>query len=122
MMQTIDLRGIQPNRAAFTSLVPRPAVDVSVALHVATELIDDVRSRGRAALDEQAEKFDGGRAKAIRVPSSEIAVAIRALAGDVRDGLEEAIVRVRQATAAQVPAAGLTTIGPGAPIVQRGRP
>ncbi len=122
MMQTIDLRGIQPNRAAFTSLVPRPAVDVSVALHVATELIDDVRSRGRAALDEQAEKFDGGRAKSIRVPSSDIAGAVRALAGDVRDALEEAIVRVRQATAAQVPAEVLTTIGPGATIVQRWQP
>ena len=122
MMQTIDLRGIQPNRAAFTSLVPRPAVDVSVALHVATELIDDVRARGRTALDEQAEKFDGGRASSIRVSSAEIAAAVRALPGQVREALEEAILRVRQATAAQVPPEVQTTIGPGATIVQRWQP
>jgi histidinol dehydrogenase len=122
MMQTIDLRGIQPNRAAFTSLVPRPAVDVSVALHVATELIDDVRARGRAALDDQAQRFDGGRAGSIRVPAAEIDDAVRGLPSDVREALEEAIARVRQATAAQVPAEVQTTIGPGATIVQRWQP
>ena len=122
MMQTIDLRGIQPSRASFTSLVPRPAVDVSVAIHVATELIDDVRSHGRAALDEQAERFDGVRASSIRVPVSEIAAAAAALPADVREALEEAIARVRQATAAQVPASVETTIGPGATIVQRWQP
>ncbi|NEN06108.1 histidinol dehydrogenase [Diaminobutyricibacter tongyongensis] len=122
MMQTIDLRGIQPNRAVFTSLVPRPAVDVSVALHVATELIHDVRARGRAALDEQAETFDGGRAASIRVPAPEIDAAVRGLPADVREALEEAIARVRQATAAQVPAEVQTTIGPGATIVQRWQP
>jgi histidinol dehydrogenase len=69
MMQTIDLRGIQPTRAAFERLVPRPVVDVQVAVHVATELIDDVRSRGAAALREQAERFDGGAPESVRVPA-----------------------------------------------------
>jgi histidinol dehydrogenase len=40
----------------------------------------------------------------------------------VREALEEAIARVRQATAAQVPAEVQTTIGPGATIVQRWQP
>lgn len=122
MMQTIDLRGVQPTRAAFERLVPRPVVDIQVAVRVATELIEDVRARGAAALAEQAAKFDGGAPASVRVPASEIAAAVAALPGDVRAALEEAIVRVREATAAQVPPPAETRIGPGATIVQRWQP
>ncbi|MEN2737357.1 histidinol dehydrogenase [Microbacterium sp. X-17] len=122
MMQTIDLRGVQPTRAAFERLVPRPVVDIQVAVRVATELIEDVRARGAAALAEQAAKFDGGAPASVRVPASEIAAAVAALPADVRAALEEAIVRVREATAAQVPPPAETRIGPGATIVQRWQP
>lgn len=122
MMQTIDLRGVQPTRAAFERLVPRPVVDVQVAMHVAGELIDDVRARGAAALREQAERFDGVVPPALRVPAGEIAAAVAALPADVREALEEAIARVREATAAQVPPRAETRIGPGATIVQRWQP
>ncbi|MFE4951484.1 histidinol dehydrogenase [Leifsonia sp. NPDC056665] len=122
MMQTIDLRGVQPTRAAFERLVPRPVVDIQVAVRVATELIDDVRTRGAAALADQAAKFDGGAPASVRVPASEIAAAVTALPADVRAALEEAIVRVREATAAQVPPPAETRIGPGATIVQRWQP
>ena len=122
MMNTIDLRGVQPTRAAFERLVPRPVVDVQVAMEVAGELIHDVRARGAAALAEQAERFDGGAPASIRVPASDIAAAVEALSPQVREALEEAIVRVREATAAQVPPAAETRIGPGATIVQRWQP
>lgn len=122
MMQTIDLRGVQPTRVAFERLVPRPVVDVGVAMHVATELIDDVRARGTAALREQAERFDGVAPSALRVPAGEIAAAVAALPADVRAALEEVIARVRQGTAAQVPPPAETRIGPGATIVQRWQP
>lgn len=122
MIQTIDLRGIQPTRAAFQRLVPRPVVDVSVALDVAAGLIDDVRARGAAALAAQAEKFDGGAPETVRVPQEQIDRAVEQLPADVRAALEEAIVRVREATAAQVPAPAETRIGPGATIVQRWQP
>jgi histidinol dehydrogenase len=122
MMQTIDLRGIQPTRAAFARLVPRPVVDVEVAMTVATRLIDDVRERGAAALAEQAEKFDGGAPASVRVPQAEIDAAVENLPSEVRAALEEAIARVRKATAAQVPPPAETRIGPGATIVQRWQP
>jgi histidinol dehydrogenase len=122
MIQTIDLRGVQPSRADFRTLIPRPVVDVSVALHVASELIDAVKNEGRAALDDQAERFDGVRPRDIRVPAAEITAAVEALPADVREALEEAIDRVRRATAAQVPPALVTEIGPGATIVQRWQP
>lgn len=122
MIQTIDLRGVQPTRAAFQRLVPRPVVDVHAAMSIATELIDDVRRRGLAALTEQAERFDGGAPATVRVPQSEIDAAVRALPAEVREALEEAIARVREATAAQVPPAAETAIRPGATIVQRWQP
>ncbi|MFF1634895.1 histidinol dehydrogenase [Leifsonia sp. NPDC058248] len=122
MMQTIDLRGIQPTRAAFARLVPRPVVDVQAAMAVAARLIDDVRERGAAALAEQAEQFDGGAPATVRVPQAEIDAAVENLPADVRAALDEAIARVRQATAAQVPPPAETRIGPGATIVQRWQP
>ncbi len=122
MIQTIDLRGVQPTRAAFQRLVPRPVVDVQVAMTVAADLIADVRERGVAALREQADRFDGGAPASLRVPQTEIDAAVAALPADVREALEEAIARVREATAAQVPPAAETVIRPGASIVQRWEP
>ncbi|AAT89320.1 histidinol dehydrogenase [Leifsonia xyli subsp. xyli str. CTCB07] len=121
-MQTIDLRGVQPTRTAFERLVPRPVVDVQAAMTVAADLIADVRKRGAAALREQAERFDGGVPASVRVPVAEIVAAVDALPGGVREALEEAIARVREATAAQVPPAAVTRIGPGAVIEQRWQP
>ncbi|MGO4300494.1 histidinol dehydrogenase [Leifsonia sp. RAF41] len=122
MIQTIDLRGVQPTRAAFQRLVPRPVVDVQVAMSVAADLISDVRERGVAALREQAVRFDGGAPASLRVPTADIDAAVSALPAEVREALEEAIARVREATAAQVPPAAETTIRPGATIVQRWEP
>ncbi|MGO4534097.1 histidinol dehydrogenase [Leifsonia sp. 2MCAF36] len=122
MIQTLDLRGVQPTRAAFQRLVPRPVVDVQAAMTVASELIADVRERGVAALREQAERFDGGAPASLRVPQDEIDAAVEALPALVREALEEAIARVREATAAQVPAPAETIIRPGASIVQRWEP
>ncbi|WP_223690819.1 histidinol dehydrogenase [Leifsonia poae] len=122
MMQTTDLRGIQPTRAAFARSLPRPVVDVSTAMVVAAQLIDEVKERGAAALAEQSEKFDGVVPESVRVPQADIDAAVLALPADVREALESVIARVRQATAAQVPAPAETVIGPGATIVQRWQP
>lgn len=122
MMQTIDLRGVQPTRAAFQSLVPRPVVDVQVAMTVAADLIADVRERGVVALREQAERFDGVAPDSLRVPAADIRAAVTALPAEVRAALEEVIDRVRQATTAQVPPAAVTRLGEGAVVEQRWQP
>ncbi|UFS60465.1 histidinol dehydrogenase [Subtercola endophyticus] len=122
MIQTIDLRGMTPSRAQYLELVPRAETDVSVATEAAQQLIDDVRERGVEALHAQAERFDGGEAASIRVPASEIAAAVEALPTDVRAALEEAIDRVRRATAAQIPPSQTTELGPGAVVEQRWQP
>ena len=122
MIQTIDLRGLKPSRAELLALVPRSLTDVSAAIAVAQDLIADVRERGEVALLDQAERLDGVRPARVRLEVADVSAAVRALSVPVRDALEEAIVRVRAASEAQLPTPVVTTFGPGAEIVQRWSP
>jgi histidinol dehydrogenase len=121
-MQTIDLRDLQPNRAELARLIPRAKTDVSAASAISAQLIADVRAQGEEALLEQAERLDGVRPPHIRVHSDEIARAMAKLDPTVREALEEAIVRVREASKAQIPAGSVTTLAPGAEVIQRWQP
>lgn len=122
MIRTIDLRGRPLSLAELLAAVPRSRTDVAQATDAAAALIADVRERGSAALADQAERFDGVRPDHLRVHSREIAAAMSALDPAVRDALEEAIVRVRAASKAQVPESTVTTLGSGARVVQRWTP
>lgn len=122
MIQTLDLRGTRPTRAELGALIPRARVDVAVATAAAEQLIGEVRERGSAALLDQAERLDGVRPRGIRVGADEIARAVDALDPAVRAGLDEAIARVRRASAAQVPPPVVTGLGPGAVVEQRWQP
>ncbi|MBO9625572.1 MAG: histidinol dehydrogenase [Microbacterium sp.] len=102
--------------------VPRATQARAEALDTAARIVDDVRDRGDAALREQAEQFDRVSGHELRVPATHIAEALEQLSDEVRDALEEAIRRVRIASAAQVPAPQITEIGPGARITQRWQP
>lgn len=121
-MQTLDLRGRRPSRVELAGLVPRAEVDVAAASAAARELIDDVRARGEEALRAQSARFDGGEPESVRVDPARITAAVSALDGDVRAALEEAIRRVRLASQAQVPEPRVTSLGPGAEVVQRWQP
>ncbi|HEY8591037.1 MAG TPA: histidinol dehydrogenase [Naasia sp.] len=122
MMQLVDLRGRRPSRSELLGLVPRPEIDPGRAAEGAAALIAEVVQRGESALLDQAERFDGVRPTAVRVPVADIARAVRGLPAPLREALEEAIDRVRRASAAQVPAGGVTVLADGAEVVQRWRP
>jgi len=115
----LDLRGSDRSTAGLLSSLPRASSDLSSALDVASGLIADVVDRGEAALRDQATKFDGGAPESIRVSQAEMDRALAELDSRVRDGLEEAISRVRRVSLAQVPPATTTTLGPGAVVEQR---
>lgn len=121
-MQTIDLRNLKPSPAELALLVPRAATDVAAASAIAGVLIDDVRKRGELALREQAERLDGVQQQSVRVRPDELARALDGLDDTVREALEEAVSRVRAATAAQVPAGTVTTLAAGGEVVQRWQP
>ena len=122
MIRTLDLRGQKLTRAQLLRLVPRAQIDVTVAADAAHALISDVRTRGEAALLDQAERFDGVRPERVRIHSAEISAAVAGLDPTVRDALEEAIVRVRAASRTQVPESSVTSLGPGADVIQRWSP
>ncbi|WP_317232397.1 histidinol dehydrogenase [Clavibacter capsici] len=121
-MRIQDLRGTTPSTADLLDLLPRPVTDVAVALDVARELVEDVRTRGSAALLDQAERLDRVRPASLRVPAEAISAAVDGLDPAVRAALEEAIRRVRLGSAAQVPPETTTTVVPGGTIVQRWQP
>ena len=121
-MRTIDLRGRKLSPADMLAAVPRATQARAEALDTAARIVEDVRDRGETALREQAERFDGVTEHAVRVPEAHVTEALAELAPEVRDALEEAIRRVRLASAAQVPATQVTRIGDGAVITQRWQP
>lgn len=119
MLGTLDLRGRALSAAELLAVVPRAATDVADASAAAAALITEVRDRGSAALLDHAERFDGVRPAALRVSQAEIDRAARELDPELRAAVEETIVRVRQASAAQVPAGQRTELGAGAVVEQR---
>ncbi|GAA4197382.1 histidinol dehydrogenase [Microbacterium oryzae] len=121
-MRTIDLRGRTLSTAELLAVVPRAAEALQTAASVAAEIVADVRRRGEDSLREQAERFDGVTGHEVRVPAAHIAEAVAGLDPRVRAALEQAIERVRSASAAQVPPARETRFGSGARILQRWQP
>lgn len=122
MLRTIDLRGRTLSGAELTAAVPRAVAARAGALAAAAQIVADVERDGEAALRDQAARFDGVSGHAIRVPAAHLDDALAALDGAVRAALEEAIRRVRAASAAQVPPERVTTLTAGGRVRQRWQP
>lgn len=122
MFRTIDLRGRVLSPAEFLAVVPRADAARDEALATAARIVDDVARRGEEALREQAERFDRVSDHAIAVPAAHLDEALAELDPGIRDALDEAIRRVRAASAAQIPAPTVTELGPGARVTQRWQP
>lgn len=122
MLRTIDLRGRAHSPAELLAAVPRATAARAEALATAASLVADVAARGEHAIREQAERFDGAVGHDIRVPAAHLDDALAGLDPRVRVALEEAIARVRRASAAQVPPATVTELAPGARVHQRWQP
>lgn len=118
MLRTIDLRGHALTPTELLAAVPRATAARDEALTTAARIVHDVASRGEESLREQAEQFDGVAGHDIRVPAAHLDDALAGLAPEVRGALEEAIRRVRLASAAQVPTPIVTDLGPGARVEQ----
>lgn len=122
MLRTIDLRGRVLSPAEFLAVVPRADAARDEALATAARIVDDVARRGEDALREQAATFDRVSEHEIAVPASHLDEALAQLDPRIRAALDEAILRVRAASAAQVPGPSVTELGPGARVTQRWQP
>ena len=114
MLRRIDLRTGQ----AFE--VPRalPQGEAAAVSHI----IDEVRSGGAEAVLAAGERFDGVRPPSLRVPADVIAAAQEDLDPLVRRALVTAIDRTTRVHSDQLPANGVTELGPGAIVRQTWRP
>ncbi|WP_438353180.1 histidinol dehydrogenase [Microbacterium sp. CJ88] len=122
MLRTIDLRGRALSAAELLATVPRATEAREAALTAAAAIVDAVAAEGETALRDQAARFDGVTGHDLRVPAAHLDEALDTLDPTVRAALEEAIRRVRTASAAQVPPARTTELAPGARVVQRWQP
>ncbi len=120
-IRRIDLRGREAGgeRLDYRRLVPRADLDVAHAVEQVRPIVQDVATRGEAALLEYAARFDGVQIEQVRVPSEEIAAALAAVDPPVRAALEEAIRRARLVHEDQRRVDVTTRVVPGGTVTER---
>lgn len=101
-MRRIDLRTrddgsrvLPDRRPELRRLLPRASFDVDAAVDVVRPICDDVASRGRTALAQYAQTFDGVVPEVFRVPQAMLTQALDNLDPDLRESFETAIERRR---------------------------
>ncbi len=120
MLRRLDLRGrrdLPPTELA--DLLPRAEVDVAVAVEQIRPVVEDVRVRGAAAVREATERFDGVTLTDLRVPAEALQQALADLDPAVRAALDEAIVRNRRVSTAQLRDDEVVRVVDGATVTER---
>jgi histidinol dehydrogenase len=115
VISRVDLRG----RECEPRELPRARLDVEAAVEQVRPIVDAVRERGRAAVVEVTERFDGVQLDDVRVPAAALTEALEALDPAVRAALEEAIDRARRVHQAQLRADEVVDVAPGAVVTER---
>jgi histidinol dehydrogenase len=100
-------------------VLPRARLDVDAALDAVRPVVDAVRTRGRVAVAEATERFDGVRVEQLRVPATALDSALSTLDHAVRAALDEAIARARTVHEAQRRADVTVDVAPGATVTER---
>ena len=116
MLSGTDLRPLDTATADLSRIIPRANVDVSSVVPVVAPIIERVRHGGEQTLLELAERFDGVRPPALRVPAEALEAALAGLDPRVRAALEESIRRARLVHAAQHPQDSTVELGEGAVV------
>jgi histidinol dehydrogenase len=95
LIRNLDLRGKRLSKREYFELLPRAEMDIPNALRSIEPIIEQVKNGTENDLLELAEKFDGIRPKALRVPRDVIQTALADLDPELRKIIEEAIRRIR---------------------------
>ena len=117
MLTRIDLRGrrgVDP-----LTVLPRAAVDVGDAVELVRPVVEDVRTRGAAAVRAATRRFDGVDVPELRVPAEALAAALSELDPPVRAALEEAARRARLVSTAQLRDDEVVRVVDGATVTER---
>ena len=116
MLSVTDLRPLDTATADLSRIIPRANVDVSSVVPVVAPIIEQVRHGGEQTLLDLAERFDGVRPPALRVPAEALEAALAGLDPRVRAALEESIHRARLVHDAQHPQDSTVELGEGAVV------
>jgi len=123
MIRTLDIRGLRlAGRLDYRALVPRADFDVDAAVEIVRPLCEAVRTRGEAALVEQAAQFDQVQLDQVTVHKSALDAALVALEPDLQRSLEESIARLRLTCAAEMPPDVVTEVSAGGTVTQHNIP
>ncbi|KFI74806.1 bifunctional histidinal dehydrogenase/ histidinol dehydrogenase [Bifidobacterium mongoliense DSM 21395] len=118
-MRIIDLRGKRLTRAAMLEAMPRAEMGTREAHDLVAPILEDVKSRGAAALRDFGEKFDHIRPEHLRVPVEAMREALNNLDDGVRAAIEESVRRIRAVCSSQVPEDFHTDLAEDARVSQR---
>ena len=110
------------NEDQQSGLFERGRMQDAALATVVSQLIEGVRTRGDAALREQAQRFDGVTDLRIEVPRSEWQSALERMSSDVRSGLEQAARNITTFHRAQLPAVLELEVQPGVVLGRRADP
>ncbi|MFC7488239.1 histidinol dehydrogenase [Knoellia sp. CPCC 206453] len=119
MITVLDLRGRTPSVRELRGTLPRAELDVEAALAAVRPVCDDVAVRGREAVLDASERFDGVRPASLRVPAEVLAGALVDLDPQVRAALEESIRRARVVHSEQRRTESTTTVTTGGTVTER---
>ena len=122
MLSILDLRGGSRMASDLRNLVPRAKFDLDSVVEQVRPIVEDVRERGVAAVQEWSEKFDGVRALQIRVPQEVIDKSLADLDPKIKAALIDAIARVRIVHEHQRREDTTVTVAPGGTVSERWLP
>ena len=122
LVRTLDLRSGVPASAELNRLIPRASLSIEAALEQVAGLLEDVATKGEAALIAVTQKFDGFDPSPILVSKEERQHALAKLSNPLRASLEASISRVRKVSEENLPKAVTTEIVSGGKVHQRWQP
>ena len=119
IIRTLDLRNTQLSKRGYQSKLPRAKMDIAKAMEAIAPIISAVEKGDENTLLDLAEKYDGVRPQNIRVPKSEIKLALKNLDPKVRKALEISITRIKKVHKNQVRTSKKTSVVSGGSVLQK---
>ena len=119
MIRTVDLRGKALSKAGYASYLPRADFNIDQAMDLIHPILLRVKNGTQEDLIQLAQEFDGVRPAAIKVPQSDLDLALQNLDPKVRQALEASISRIKKVHNDQVRSDKTTTLVDGATVTEK---
>jgi len=100
VLRRLDLRGV--DRADLPGRLPRPDAGGDEPVAAVRAILEEVRTRGDAAVRDFTERFDGVRLDELRVPAGDLERALARTPAALRAALEAALAAIEDYHRAQV--------------------